>query len=78
MKRLLKSSKFWLGVLDVIVSTTLFFVGKYAQVAAEDVAFLIGAIQPVIVMIIAGTAIEDAAEKRNALSPGAGEAGSAQ
>ena len=64
MNRLWKSSKFWMVVFNFVTSTTVFFVGKYAQVAAEDVAFLIGAMQPAIVMIIAGIAIEDAAQKR--------------
>ena len=64
MSRLWKSSKFWMVVFDFVTSTTLFFVGKYAGFAAEDVGFLIGALQPVIVMIIAGIAIEDSAAFR--------------
>ena len=65
MQRLLKSSKFWLLVLDTVVSLILFFVGKYAQMAAEDIAILIGTLQPVFVFVIGGIAYEDAADKSN-------------
>lgn len=64
MVQLLHSRKFWMSILDTIISLTLFFVGKYDPVHTEDVKFLIGALQPVFVMVIAGIAIEDAAEKR--------------
>lgn len=64
MDRLLKSRKFWLAILDVVVSTVTYFVTKYvAPEIGNDVLWLIGAWQPVIVMVIAGIAIEDAAEK---------------
>lgn len=60
---LLKSRKFLLLVLDTIMSLVLFFVGKYLPMAAEDVNFAIGALQPVFIAIIIGIAVEDAAEK---------------
>ena len=56
---LLHSRKFWLLALDTIVSLTVFFVGKYAQFALEDVKFVIGAMQPVFVMVIVGITAED-------------------
>lgn len=60
MQRLIHSSKFWLLVLDVMISLVLFFTGKYASpTLAEDINFVIGAIQPVFVAIIAGIAYED-------------------
>ena len=65
MKRLLNSSKFLLLILDTILSTIVFFVAKYAQVAQEDIMFLVGILQPVFVALIVGIAVEDAAEKIN-------------
>ncbi|MBU1457009.1 MAG: hypothetical protein KKD01_20030 [Proteobacteria bacterium] len=62
---LFKSRKFWLLILDTVVSVTLFFVGKYYQVAYEDIAFMIGALQPVFVTVIGGIAYEDGQLKRN-------------
>ena len=62
---LFKSRKFWTGILDLIFSTVLFFTAKYlAPEFADDVKFMIAALQPVFLMIIAGIAWEDAAEKR--------------
>lgn len=64
MVQLLHSRKFWLLILDTVISLALFFVGKYDPAHIEDVKFMVGALQPVFVMVIAGIAIEDAAEKR--------------
>ena len=64
-KSLLHSRKFWLLVLDTVVGATLFFTGKYAGAASEDVAVVIGLIQPVFVVAIGAIAWEDAAEKGN-------------
>ena len=64
MSSLLKSRKFWLAVLDVIISTAAYFVTKYvAPEIGNDILWLIGAWQPVIVALIAGIAIEDGAER---------------
>lgn len=64
MSSLLKSRKFWLMVLDVIISTITFFVSKYISPdLAENILWVIGAWQPVIVAVIIGIAVEDAAEK---------------
>lgn len=62
---LFKSRKFWLMVLDLVISMALFFVSKYAPSAFEDTKFLIGAIQPLFVVVIGGIALEDAAAKQN-------------
>lgn len=62
---LIRSRKFLIMVLDVIISVTLYFVGHYASAqAAEDVKFLIVAIQPVAVVMIGAIAYEDAALSR--------------
>jgi hypothetical protein len=67
MASLLKSRKFWIAILDVIISTTTFFVTKYVSPDfAENILWLIAAWQPVLIMLIAGIAIEDAAVKRSA------------
>ena len=63
---LTQSRKFWLLVLDVGLSLLLYFVGKYAApTMAEDINFVIAAIQPVFVAVITGIFIEDAALKRS-------------
>lgn len=66
MSSLLKSRKFLLMIVDVVISTATFFVSKYVSPsAAEDILWLIGAWQPVIIAVIIGIAVEDAAEKGN-------------
>jgi hypothetical protein len=66
MKRLLNSSKFWALILDTVISSVLFFVGKYAvPELAEDIKFVIMALQPVFLVLIAAIAAEDVAVKRN-------------
>ena len=65
MNGLLASRKFWLMVADVVISTATYFVTKYiAPEIGNDVFWVIGLWQPVIVAMINGIAIEDAATKR--------------
>jgi uncharacterized Tic20 family protein len=60
MPALLKSRKFWLLVLDVVISVSLHFVGQYGTPAAYDnIQFLIVTLQPVFVTIIGAIAYED-------------------
>jgi len=48
-----KSRKFWLLILDTVVSIATFFVGRYVvQAEADVILFLIGALQPVFLMLI--------------------------
>ena len=66
MNGLLQSRKFWLLVLDTVISLAMYFVGKYATPAlAEDINVLIVALQPVFVALIVAIAVEDAAAKRS-------------
>lgn len=59
-----KSRKFWYTVVDVIVSTATYFVGKYAAPdLSKDILFLIATWQPVVIALIASVAWEDAAAK---------------
>lgn len=58
---LLRSRKFWLTILDVVVSLTTYFVAKYLNPeVAKDVLTVVASLQPVFVTIIAAIAYEDA------------------
>lgn len=62
---ILKSRKFWLMVVDVVVSLTSVLLGWYlAPEQAERIMTVIAILQPVVVSLIIGIAVEDAAEKR--------------
>ncbi len=64
MRALFTSRKFLVLVMDTVISITLYFSGKYAGAsAAEDIQFLIGALQLPALMLIYAIAHEDAAEK---------------
>lgn len=64
MSGLLHSRKFWIMVVDVVISTATYFVGQYVSPeVGENIIWLIAAWQPVIYALIAGIATEDAAEK---------------
>ena len=59
---LFKSRKFWIMIVDVVLSTAVYFVGKFVSPELGDnVLWLIGAWQPVIYAVINGIATEDAA-----------------
>jgi hypothetical protein len=54
MSNLLRDAKFWTAVLDTVISIALFFTGKYlAPEVAEDVKFLVAALQPIFLALIA-------------------------
>ncbi len=70
MNGLLQSRKFWLAVLDVAISTLTYFVTKYvAPAIGDDILFLIGAWQPVIIAVIVGIAKEDSAKIAAGIMP---------
>ena len=57
-----KSRKFWITVTDLVVSTAAYFITKYvAPQTGNDILWLIGAWQPVVIALITGIAVEDAA-----------------
>ena len=62
---LLKSRKFWLLVLDSVVSLVLFIVAHVAPDFEEAAKQLIAILQPVFVAVIVGIFVEDAAQKLN-------------
>ena len=63
--KLLRSRKFLTLLLDVVVSFVTYFVTKYvAPTLADDILFLLGGLQPVVLAVIAMWGLEDAAAKR--------------
>jgi hypothetical protein len=55
-----RSRKFWLAVSDVVVSLVTYFVGKYLNPdSAKDILFLIGALQPVMLLVIGSITIQN-------------------
>ena len=63
MPSIFYSRKFWLLIMDTIISLVLYFTAQGDPQTAENVKFLIGALQPVFAMIIYSIVVEDAAEK---------------
>jgi len=59
---LLHSRKFWLLMLDGVVSAALYFTAKYMSASAsDDIKVLIALMQPVFVVVIGAIAYEDKA-----------------
>jgi hypothetical protein len=62
MKSLWQSRKFWIMIVDVLISTVTYFVGQYVSPeVGKNILWLIGSWQPVIYAVITGIATEDAA-----------------
>ena len=62
---LLHSRKFWLLILDTIISGVSYTVTRYAAPqATSDVLFFVGLMQPVFVALIAAITSEDNAERK--------------
>jgi hypothetical protein len=60
---LLHSRKFWLMVLDLLISLLTYFVTKYVNPeAGKDVLYVVAALQPVFIVIIGAIAYEDVAK----------------
>jgi len=67
IRLLLRSRKFWVLILDVLVSTIIFIASRYTSISVQtDVKFFIGALQPVFLFVISAIAYEDGATKRAA------------
>ena len=59
---ILHSRKFWLMIIDLVVSLATYFVTRYAAPeVAQDVLFLIGALQPVVIAVIASITVQNVA-----------------
>ncbi len=61
---LLHSRKFLLMMLDGLVASILYVVGKYEPSAMDDVKMLFALWQPVVVAVILSIAVEDSAAIR--------------
>ena len=67
---LAQSRKFWVLIIDTVVSVILYFGAKYlAPAVAEDVVFLIGSLQVVALAVVGGIAYEDGKAKSAGLHP---------
>lgn len=72
MERLLKSAKFWTAVVDLVAGVALYFGAKYAgQSVADDIKFIVAAVQPVFALVIATFAWEDVAKAKALAAPAA-------
>jgi hypothetical protein len=59
MPALFQSRRFWVLVIDLVISISLYFLGKYGTPSAlDDVKFLIAAIQPVVLLIISAYTVD--------------------
>lgn len=57
---LLQSRKFWIMVLDIVISTSTYFIGKYASPdAVKDVLFLIASLQPIVLAVIVSITVQN-------------------
>ena len=74
MTALLHSRKFWISLLDMIVSILTYFIGKYLNPeAGKDILFLIASLQPILAMLIYTIAKEDSAKIAIGVDPGIGK-----
>lgn len=65
LAKLFRSRKFLTALLDLAVSMITYFATKYvAPTFADDVLFVLGGLQPVILAVIVMWGVEDAAAKR--------------
>jgi len=65
LKALFKSRKFWLLVLDGLISLAMFLVGHFAPDFEGMAKELIAILQPIFVAVIVGIFVEDFAAKFN-------------
>lgn len=66
MSRLLKSSKFWVAVIDAVSATLAIILAWFlAPDKVNQVLTLIAIWQPIMIAVIVGTWVEDAAKKSN-------------
>ena len=57
-----QSRKFWITVVDVVVSLTTYFIGKYlSPEASKDIMTLVLALQPVVLLLIGSYAVQNVA-----------------
>ncbi len=59
MTPLLQSRRFWLGILDIVISAVLLVVGIQYPAALDLVKSLIGYLQPLIIVLIIALTVDD-------------------
>jgi hypothetical protein len=64
---LLTSLKFWIMIVDVVISSVLFFGAKYLPLAIDDIKFLVITLQPVILFVIGALTVENSAKIKSGL-----------
>lgn len=63
---LLRSRKFLLALLDVVISLVTYLVGLFGSPETQDMVLqIIGLLQPLFITLIGAIALEDAAQKRS-------------
>lgn len=63
-------SKFWTAVIDMVISLTLYFVGKYGSAGLlDDMKFVITAIQPIFAIIVLAIFQTQQAALKNGVLP---------
>mgnify|MGYP000735800029 CR=1 FL=1 len=60
-QRLMQSRKFWLLMMDTVISLVLHFAAVVKPEALEHVKFAVATLQPVFIVLITAIAVEDAA-----------------
>lgn len=60
-QRLAQSRKFWLLVVDAVISLVLHFCAAVKPEALDHVKFAVATLQPVFIVLITAIAVEDAA-----------------
>ena len=66
MKSLWESRKFRIMLFDTVLSIVVYAVGKFVSpLYSQDILWLIAAVQPVVLSLIVGIAVEDAAAMKN-------------
>ena len=57
---LLRSRKFWIAIMDVVICSVLFFGSKYLGAGTfEDIKFLIGIVQVPVVLVITALTVQN-------------------
>lgn len=65
MNGLLYSRKFWITIVDVLCALVAYFIPKYlAPETGNDIMFVWGSFQPVVLMLIGSIAYEDSAKHK--------------
>lgn len=62
MDKIMKSRRFWLLVLDAVISIGLMAIGTQFPAYLESTKAVIGVLQPVVIALIAAWTVDDTAQ----------------